>query len=84
MENIIDIYDEEGNKFKAEVLDIFSLDKYENKNYIVYTRNVAVDEDNIEVYVSILDKKDNEYHLATITDEEEWNDVQKAMEEEGF
>lgn len=84
MENIIDIYDLEGNKFKVEVLDVFTVDGYEDKNYVVYTRNVEVDKDNVEIYVSILEQNGDKYNFATIEDESEWEAVQAAMKEEGF
>ena len=84
MENIIDIYDENGIKYTVEILDTFTVAGYEDKTYVVYTRNIEIDKDNVEVYVSILVKDGDNYRLETISDEEEWKAVSKAMEEEGF
>lgn len=82
MNNIINVIDEDGNPFEVEVLDIFSVDGYD-KDYILYTRNREIDKDNIEVMVSILTQNDNRYYLQNIDDEEEWDKVQKALDEIG-
>lgn len=81
MNNIITVTTENGKKVKVEVIDIFQVAGYENKDYILYTQNVEVDKDNIKAYISILEEKDGNYTLKGIEDNKEWNDVQKALEE---
>ena len=82
MENMIKVHDSEGNEFEVEVLDIFTVKGYEDKEYILYTQNVEVDEDNIEVFVSILNREGDHFVLDSIEDAEEWELVQKAVNEE--
>lgn len=82
MNNIIEVIGEDGLKFEVEVLDIFSVKGYDNKDYILYTRNKEID-NNIEVYISILKKNGNEYQLLNIENEEEWKAVQMAVDEMG-
>ena len=81
MNNIITVTTENGKKVKVEVIDIFQVAGYENKDYILYTQNVEVDKDNVKAYISILEEKDGNYTLKGIEDNKEWNDVQKALEE---
>ena len=54
---------------------------YEDKEYIMYTQNKEVDEDNIKVFISILHKENDQYQLLGITDDQEWETVQKAINE---
>lgn len=82
MNNIIKVFDEDGNPFEVEVLDIFSVAGYDDKEYIMYTRNREVD-GNIEVMVSILTQNDDHYYLQNIEDDKEWETVQKALDEMG-
>lgn len=83
MNNTIVVTGSDGEKFEAEVLDIFKVKGYESKDYILYTRNREVDENHIEVFVSILEKNGNSYLLHNIEDNHEWEMVQKAMDEMG-
>ena len=82
MENVINVFDEQGTMHEVEVLDIFSVDGYD-KEYILYTKNREVDGDNIEAFVSILKEVNDSYVLESIEDENEWNLVQQAIKEEG-
>ena len=82
MDNIIELTTTEGNKIEVEVLEIFSVAGYEDKEYILYTQNKEADTENVQAYVSILEQKENgDYHLTNIKDEEEFKLVQKAIEE---
>lgn len=81
MDNIITVTTENNEQVKIEVLDIFSVVGYENKDYILYTQNQEVDNDNIKAYISILENKDGNYSLTAITDDKEWIEVQKAVQE---
>lgn len=80
MNDVINVVDEYGNAFEVEVLDIFEVEGYDHE-YIMYTRNEEVDEDNIETYVSILQSENDNYSLVNIEDDKEWEDVQKAIAE---
>ena len=81
MDNIITITTVDGKLTKVEVIDIFSVVGYEDKDYILYTQNIEVDKDNIKAYVSILEENDGVYSLKEIEDEKEFEDVQAALKE---
>lgn len=81
MDNIITVIAENNQQIKIEVLDIFSVVGYENKDYILYTQNKEVDDDNIQAHISILENNDGNYSLVAITDDKEWIEVQKAIQE---
>ena len=83
MDNLIKVIDLEGNEVEVEVLDIFSVSGYEDKEYIMYTMNKKLDDNNVEVLISVLEKVGDQYNLETITDEAEWEEVQKAIDEMG-
>ena len=83
MNNFINVFDEDGNQFEVEVLDIFTVAGYEDKEYILYTRNKEIDENNIEVMVSILRENNGQYFLDNIEDDKEWENVQFALDEIG-
>lgn len=73
----------DNKQIEVEVLDIFNLEGYPGKDYIMYTLGEQVSEDNEKVYISILKEKDNDnYELVGITDDKEWEDVYQAIEEE--
>lgn len=80
--NKITVTAENGQKFQAEVLDIFKVTGYEDKDYILYSFGEVVDQDNEKVYVSILENiNDSGYNLKEISDVNEWNAVQEAVSE---
>ncbi len=83
MDNIIMVRSENGVEFEIEVLDIFNVEGYEGKDYILYTRGKEIDDDNIEVYVSKIEQEDDHFNLLTIEDDQEWEAVEKAMDEMG-
>ena len=83
MDNLIKVIDLEGNEVEVEVIDIFSVTGYEDKEYIMYTMNKKLDDNNVEVLISVLEKVGDQYNLETITDEAEWEEVQKAIDEMG-
>ena len=73
----------DNRKIEVEVLDIFNVIGYEDKDYIMYTLGEKVDEENEKVYISILkDHGNNNFELVSIADEQEWEAVQKAIQEE--
>ena len=82
MDNKINVFDEHGMAHEVEVLDVFNVDGYDN-DYILFTNNKEIDNDNVEAYVSILKEDNGNYLLLTIEDENEWNRVQLALNEMG-
>ena len=80
MNDYINAQLEDGRTIKIEVVNIFSLDKYPEKDYIVYSLGESVDEDNERVYISILREENDAFFLDSITDDVEWLDVQSAIE----
>lgn len=81
VDNKISVIDQDNNKYEVEVLDIFGVVGYEDKEYILYTQNEEVDDDNIKVYVSILEETMDGYKLTKIEDEKEFEAVQIAINE---
>lgn len=82
-DNKITLTTPDNKQLEVEVLDIFNVVGYEGKDYIMYTLGEKVDEENEKVYVSILNEKDDStFELVSITDEKEWDMVEKAIQEE--
>lgn len=82
-ENKIIITTPDHKEMEVEVLDIFNVVGYEEKDYIMYTLGEKINEDNERVYISILnDKGNNTFELLGISDEKEWEAVQQAIQEE--
>lgn len=82
-ENKITITTPDNKELQVEVLDIFNVVGYEGKDYIMYTLGEKVNEENEKVYISILnDKGNNTFELLGISDEKEWDAVEKAIQEE--
>jgi len=75
---MMDIYDENGNLIKIEVLDIFEVEGYDKK-YIIYSKG-EIENDNERVYVSILEYNENKSTFKPIEDDKEWEDVREALE----
>ncbi|MBR2827882.1 MAG: DUF1292 domain-containing protein [Bacilli bacterium] len=83
MNNKIKIKDDNGKDYEVEVVDIFNVEGYNDKEYIAYTLGREVDQNNLEIYVSILKQDGDNYSLENIDDEEEWKYVQRAIDEMG-
>ena len=69
------VTDENNNQVEIEVLDIFTVDSYPGKEYILYTKNETEGE-YIKTYVSILEETETSVTLAGIEDENEFAAVQ--------
>ena len=80
-QNLIEVIGENGEKFQAEVIEIFEVEEYPGKEYILYSFGEQVDDENEKVYVSILNEKEDEYVLSYIEDEEELKVVNAAIDE---
>ena len=83
MENEIRVVGPDGMESTVEILDIFQVEKYDGKDYVLQTQNKEIDNNNVEVFVSILKEDGENFSLLNIEDEEEWKDVQKALDEMG-
>ena len=83
MNNYIKVIGQDGIEKEVEVIDIFNVTDYDDKEYILYTENKKLDNNNVEVYVSILRKENGIFNLDDIVDAEEWDTVQKAIDEMG-
>lgn len=82
-ENKITITTPDNKEMEVEVLDIFNVVGYEEKDYIMYTLGEKINEENEKVYISILnDRGNNTFELLGISDEKEWEAVQQAIQEE--
>ncbi len=81
MNNKIKVRNEYGQEQELEVINIFQVEGYEGKDYILYTNNRELDEDHVEAFVSILLENEKEFSLLNIEDDQEWEDVQKAIQE---
>ncbi len=79
MENELIVSGENGNKYKVRVIDIFTVNEFPNKEYIVYTFEEPVDAEHIKAYISILKETETDFTLLGISDKEEWNIVQKSF-----
>ena len=79
MNDYIDAQLDDGRKVKIEVINIFSLEKYPDKDYIMYSMGEIVEGDNEKFYISILRGEDTAFYLDNIKDDVEWQDVQNAI-----
>ena len=81
-DNKITITTPDNKQLEVEVLDIFNVEGYEGKDYIMYSLGEEVDEENEKVYISILkETSPDSFELQGITDDKEWDAVEKALEE---
>lgn len=81
MENELVVSGENGVKYKIKVIDIFTVDEYEGKEYIAYTFEEPVDAEHIKAYISILKETETDFTLLGISDKTEWDIVQKSFNE---
>lgn len=72
------VTDKNGKKIDYEILFTFESEDT-NKKYIVYTDNELDDDDMIKTYASIYEEENNELKITPITDEKEWNLVEKLI-----
>ena len=79
IDNYLDVISEDGKSIKAEVIDIFSVDEYPDKDYIIYSFGEEVGKDAEKVYVSIIADFNDEFRLIGIDDPNEWSIVQEAI-----
>ena len=80
MDKKVLITNAQGKQIQADVVMAFEL-KNNNQKYIVYTFNEK-DNDNIKTYVSKIKEENGQMIFESITDEEEWKMVRKAILDE--
>lgn len=78
---LVGLVDESGNKRDVEVVTyLVSTDKL--RHYVVYTHGEVRGANNDHViYVSKLYKDKEDYRIEEITDDAEWNDVQRLLKQ---
>ena len=72
------VTDENNNQVEIEVLDIFTVDSYPDKEYILYTKN-EIEGEYVKTYVSILQETETSVTLLGIEDETEFAAVQEKI-----
>ena len=63
-DNKITVTTPDNRQLEVEVLDIFTVEGYEGKDYILYTLGEEVDADHERAYVSILEENDDSFSLT--------------------
>ena len=81
MENELIVSGENGIKYSIKVIDIFTVNEYPDKEYIAYTFEEPIDDNNIKAYISILKETETDFSLLGISDKKEWEIVQKNFNE---
>lgn len=74
MNKKIEITNSLGQKVEADIITVFKVNDT-NKDYIVYTFNEKVNDNEYKTYTSRLRETDGRYFLDTISDEAEWQKV---------
>ena len=78
--NYFTVTDKNGKETEYEILFTFeSEDTY--KSYIVYTDNEQDQDGMIKTYASIYEENGKELKLSPITDDKEWNLVEKLIDQ---
>jgi len=75
---MFDIMDVSGKEVAAEIISVFTMLDTKNQ-YLIYTLNESDETGLVKIYVSRLLYDNNAYHLLTITDDVEWNQVKDIM-----
>ena len=81
MDTKIKVVTLDNQVLEIEVLDVFQVSGYD-RDYIMYSLGEEVDEEDEQVYISILKNDHDSYSLEDISDDKEWEDVEKALLEE--
>ena len=80
MDKKVLITNSQGKQIQADVVMAFEL-KNNNQKYVVYTFNEK-DNNNIKTYVSKMREENGQIFFDSITDDEEWKLVRKAILDE--
>lgn len=74
------IINDDGSTEEVEIVLAFEF-KDNNKEYVIYTKNEKDENGNITVYVSHVDRSEEEPKLLGVDDEEEWNRIKDVLRE---
>lgn len=74
------VTNKDGKTVKYEILFTFESEDTD-KNYIVYTDNEQDKDGMIKTYASIYEEDGKELKLTPITDDKEWNLVEKLIDQ---
>ena len=80
MENKVTIVNPKGQKVVADLIKVFRLEET-NQDYAIYTFNQKDQDNKTKDYVSKVRVENGEYYFDTITDDNEWQLVKKAVSE---
>ena len=69
MDDKLVVTEEDGTEITINVLDIIEVEE-SGKEYIVYSKDVRSQNEDMEVYVSLLEESDDSFTLKVISDEE--------------
>lgn len=72
------IVNPEGTEMELKVITILKTPD-ESKSFLIYTFDDKAE--NVDIYASIIKEEENNYVLDSITNEDDWNMIQKAIEE---
>lgn len=74
----IKIVNTDGQELEIKVITVVE-SKDKSKQFLIYTFDDK--KENVDLYASIIIEKDNNYELDVITDQEDWDLVQKVIQE---
>lgn len=80
MDNKVTIVNPKGQKVVADLIKVFRLEET-NQDYAIYTFNQKDQDNKTKDYVSKVRVENGEYYFDTITDDNEWQLVKKAVSE---
>ncbi len=80
MDNLktIKITNQEGKEIEIKAITILKKPS-DDKKFLLYTFDS--ESEKMDIYASVLKEENNEYILDSITEKEDWNLIQKAIEE---
>lgn len=82
MENKLDtitVTTDSGKKLEAQVIDIIEIPEF-NKQYIFYTFGEYAENNQMKMYVSILEENEANVTLKGIEDDNEWDVVKEILD----
>lgn len=77
---IMEIVNEDGSTEDVEVILAFEF-KDNKKEYVVYTKNEKDENGNVTVYVSNVDRTNEQPKLLGVDSESEWNRIKDVLRE---
>lgn len=80
VKKIMSIVNEDGTTEDVEVILAFEF-KDNKKEYVVYTKNEKDENGNVTVYVSNVDRSENEPKLLGVDSENEWSRIKDVLRE---